>query len=310
MSRPTVCVLALTPLLTVTIEAAADGGGPEVHVHPGGQGVWVGRLATALGADAMVCGPFGGETGDVVEHLAVREGLTVHASPAVGSTGAWVHDRRSGERAEVARMDPAPLGRHALDDVFGSFLVHALECDVAVLTGAEPADVVPGSFFTRTARDLRDNGRTVVADLAGGAVRAVLAEGLDLLKMSHSEMVEAGLAAGADLADLVAGGRRLVGPRVPAVVVSRASEPTLLIERDTVRTVTTPPVTTVDHRGAGDSMTAGLAVGLARGMSAVDAVRLAAAAGALNATRRGLGTGHRGLVERFAEQVTVEELRL
>jgi 1-phosphofructokinase len=61
----------------------------------------------------------------------------------------------------------------------------------------------------------------------------------------------------------------------------------------------------LDQSGAGDSMFAATGVGLARGMSMIDALRLGMAAGALNATRRGLGTGTRDEIERMAAHVTV-----
>ena len=67
-----------------------------------------------------------------------------------------------------------------------------------------------------------------------------------------------------------------------------------------------PPVfEALDQRGAGDSMFAATGVGLARGMSMIDALRLGIAAGALNATRRGLGSGTRDEIERLAAHVTV-----
>jgi 1-phosphofructokinase len=52
-------------------------------------------------------------------------------------------------------------------------------------------------------------------------------------------------------------------------------------------------------------MTAGLAVGVARGDGLSAAARLGAAAGALNVTRRGLGTGEREEIERLATHVVV-----
>jgi 1-phosphofructokinase len=64
----------------------------------------------------------------------------------------------------------------------------------------------------------------------------------------------------------------------------------------------------LDERGTGDSMFAATGVGLARGLGVVDALRLGAAAGALNATRRGLGTGTRQEIERLAAHVTVHPI--
>jgi 1-phosphofructokinase len=65
-----------------------------------------------------------------------------------------------------------------------------------------------------------------------------------------------------------------------------------------------PVFEALDERGTGDSMFAATGVGLARGMGVLDALRLGAAAGALNATRRGLGTGTRQEIERLATHVT------
>jgi 1-phosphofructokinase len=94
---------------------------------------------------------------------------------------------------------------------------------------------------------------------------------------------------------------------VGAMVISRAQDPSLLVTAECVRQAEGPVITPLEHRGAGDSMTAGLAVGLGRGLGIADAMRLGAAAGALNVTRRGLGTGRRDQIERFAQRITVRE---
>ena len=52
-----------------------------------------------------------------------------------------------------------------------------------------------------------------------------------------------------------------------------------------------PRMQRVDHRGAGDTMTAGIAAALGHGRQTSEALRLGAAAGASNVTRR--GPGHR-----------------
>ena len=64
---PTVCVFSPSPLLTVTIEANADDPDrPEIHIHAGGQGVWIARMATTLGVRVRLAGAFGSEAGEVL----------------------------------------------------------------------------------------------------------------------------------------------------------------------------------------------------------------------------------------------------
>ena len=57
-------------------------------------------------------------------------------------------------------------------------------------------------------------------------------------------------------------------------------------------------------------MFAALGVGLGSGKSLVDALKVAVAAGALNATRRGLGTGTRDEIERLSRHVDVHPFPL
>ncbi|MFC4613565.1 1-phosphofructokinase family hexose kinase [Cellulomonas algicola] len=303
---PRVCVLAPTPLLTVTIEPpTSEESHPEVHVHAGGQGLWVGRMAVSLGAEVVVCGPFGGETGTVLAHLAEVERLRVRPTAYAGGNGAYVHDRRDGDRREIAETPPHPLDRHELDDLYGTVLVEAMDADITVLTGADPPRILPAAVVGRLAGDLRAAGQTVVADLSGRAAAAFADAGGAVLKISHEELLDGGFADSDSLDDLRDGARRLVERGLEAVVVSRAGEPVLIVTAKEVREVSPPPITVVDHRGAGDSMTAGIAVGLGRGLTLAEAVRLGAAAGALNVTRRGLGTGRREQIERFARRVVV-----
>ena len=89
------------------------------------------------------------------------------------------------------------------------------------------------------------------------------------------------------------------------MLVSRGSEPAVLIEDTAQVELVSPAFESLDQRGTGDSMFAATGVGLARGMGMIEALRLGMAAGALNATRRGLGTGTRDEIERLAAHVIV-----
>ena len=308
---PRICVVAPTPLAVIEISSRSedDDGPADIHMHPGGQGLWVARMAVSLGAEVAVCAPFGGEMGDAVKQMLDTGGLTIRAVNSATGNGSYVYDLRGEDRETVAHMEPEPLSRHELDDLYGTALVEALEADVLVVTGAEPANVMPSRFFRRLVADIRAAGRTVVADLSGAAAAAAVEAGLNLLKISHEEMLDAGLVERDDVTDLQSAAERIVAEHgVEAVVVSRAEKPALLVTEEGSRLVVGPVVSPLEHRGAGDSMTAGIAVGLGRGWSIEEAVRLGAAAGTLNVTRRGLGTGRREQIERFAGQIDIVEV--
>jgi 1-phosphofructokinase len=304
-----VAVFAPAPLLTVTIEPGIDR--PEVHLHPGGQGYWVARMAANLGAEVVLCCALGGEPGHVLTGLIEVDRLTLRAADAATPNGVYVHDRRGGKRTEVVNVDCRPLTRHAADELYGIALGAGLDADVTLVTGCQPSDIVDASLYRRLVADLRANGKLVIADLTGPPLEATLEGGVELLKLSEDELVAEGLATGHSFADLVAGARRLCAAGARRVLVSRGSSPAIFFDgvSSTQLGLTAPVFEALDHRGAGDSMFAAIGVGLARRMRPLEAIRLGMAAGALNVTRRGLGTGTREEIERLGAHVTVAPTR-
>jgi len=304
-----VCVFAPAPLLTVTIEQTTnERRSDEVHLHAGGQGFWIARLVAELGVDVVLCGSFGGETGRVARNLIREEGVDIRGIESSGSNGAYVHDRRSGERVEAASMPPDALTRHELDELYGIVLVEAFDSAVTVLGGPHGPAVVPPSTYRRLARDVRENGGTVVADLSGDPLRYALEGGLDVLKVSDDELCRENRATGNDAQSLIAGMHELVKSGADQVIVTRAAEPALALIDGSVVVIEPPRLEAADHRGAGDSLTAGVAATLASGGSLLEGLRLGAAAAALNVTRHGLATGKRPEIERLAPHVGVSSL--
>jgi 1-phosphofructokinase len=304
-----VAVFAPGLLLTITIEQHEDVGA-RVHVHAGGQGYWVARLVTRLGADALLCSSFGGEPGRVLRPLVDDDGLEVRGVDAAGETGAYVHDRRRGDRDVVVETEQPPLDRHELDELYTATLGAAIEAGVCVLAGSRPDTVVPHDVYRRLAADLRSNDVTVVADLSGEQLRAALAGGVDLLKVSHDELLESGWATGDDRDSLLDAMGRVIDAGARELVVSCAEEPALAFVGGSWFEVTTPSMEVIDHRGAGDSMTAALAVAKARGFAGSDALALAAGAGALNVTRHGLGSGDAATIAQLARRVDITGIPL
>lgn len=301
-----VMVFAPVPQLTVTIEQEADA--VELHVHPGGQGVWQARMITSLGVPVTLCACLGGEVGGVLEPLIAAEGIELRAVPRPTASGWYVHDRRDGERVEIAENPGEPLARHELDELYSLALAEGLRAEMSVLSGPADPSVVPADVYRRLAADLATNGARVVADLSGDHLSAVLAGGVTFLKVSHEELMEDGRAEDDAVETLTETMGRLRAEGAESLIVTRAEEPSLALLDGELVEVAMPRLEATDTRGAGDSMTAGVAAVLARGGDLRDAVLTGAAAGALNVTRHGLGSGRADAIAELVKRIRINRL--
>jgi 1-phosphofructokinase len=167
---------------------------------------------------------------------------------------------------------------------------------------------VPLEIYARLSRDLRENGTPVIADLCGPVLAAALEGGVDLLKISDEELAITGEVADTGRQSLFEAADRLAGRGVAAVVITRAERPTLTLLEGVRYEIRGPHIDPIDERGAGDSVTAGIASALARGRSLAEAVRLGTAAGTLNVTRRGLASGSRREIELLVPHIEMVEV--
>lgn len=301
-----VVIFAPSPVLTVTVEDIK--GTADIHIHAGGQGVWQARMLGALGATVTMCAVFSGETGRVLQHLITDEGVRVVPVAGQGSSGAYLHDRRGGERHILAESPGDRLTRHELDELYGLTLQAGMEAGTVILSGAGREDSVPPDVYRRLTADLGAAGCTVIADLTGERLNGVLAGKPAVIKMSDGEIVSSGRATVAETGQLIKAMHTLVREGAQSVIVTRAHLPSLFLHEGSLSEIHVPQFQTVDTSGAGDSLTAGVASVLADHGTLHDAVVLGTAAGAQNVTRHGLGTGEAAAIRELAKLVRIVPL--
>jgi 1-phosphofructokinase len=302
-----VAVFAPVTLLTVTLERPGEGD-DELHVHPGGQGVWQARMITELGARAVLCTLLGGETGSVVNGLLSADGIEHRGVPMDADSAAWIHDRRDGERKAWWESPPFAPGRHEVDELFTAAFAAGLECEVCTMAGThEGVAGLRADIYGRLAGDLRAAGVRVVVDLTGEELESALEAAPDVVKVSEADMRAEGRLDGDARADLESLVSALHAKGAGRVVVSRAESGAIASDGSRIVEIGVPKLGVTDARGAGDSMTGALAVGLSRDLPWDDTLRLATAASAINVTRHGSGSGRADAIAELAERVTIEE---
>jgi 1-phosphofructokinase len=298
-----VVIFAPSPVLTVTVEDHPDG--TDVHLHAGGQGVWQARMLLRMGAKVAMCCVLSGESGRVLRHLLADEGIRVVAVDRSGRGGAYIHDRRGGERVKIVETGGDPITRHDLDELYGRTLREGLDASLVILSGPAGTDTLPPDVYRRLAADFRHGGRRVIVDLSGERLSAALAGGVTVAKVSDEELLADGRIRANRTDEVIAAMRRMNDEGAKVVIVSRAHEPLLLLADHSLSEITPPILEVADTSGAGDSLTAGVAASLATGGSMTEAAALGAAAGSLNVTRHGRGTGDAEAITKLRKLVRV-----
>lgn len=282
----TVAVFSVAPILVVTLEGEER---TTPHVNVGGQGPWVARAVTTLGGRAVLCAPFGGETGRTAQLLLADAGMEVVAVDASAPAGLYLERRDdAGERHCLQQVPAGDLQPRELDDVYQAAIEKGIETGACVVTGSPFPGHLDPDVVRRICADLHAAGVVAVVDVSGDHLDAALDAGLDWLKVADTELWRDGRCDPDDpegvrrwLDEVVGSG----GVRV-AAVASSGTGPTLVRTPRHRIEVEGPHMEVVDTRGSGDAMCAALALAHRRQHTPVEAVRLGVAAGAANATRR------------------------
>jgi 1-phosphofructokinase len=299
-NKPRVTVFGPHPLLSVTIETS--GGGDDVHLHPGGQGVWVTRAAAELGGWPVLCAFDGGETGQVLASLLERlpgERRLVHTE---AHSGCYVTDRRDGARRLIASSLAGPASRHEADDLLSLTCSAAMEGGVLVVCNPYPAESLPVDVYSNLVADVRAAGVPVLVDLSSPRLENALEGEPDVVKLNDWELAEyvKGPVDGKRLRDAA---ERLRGAGAGTVIVTRGGEPALVLGGDQALELRPPRLERGFREGCGDAMMGALAARIAAGDEFERALTVSAAAGAATFLRHGLATGSRQVIEELAGRV-------
>lgn len=303
------CVVCGTCVADVLVRPvpleASVGAGRLFHVDPvevttGGivcnMGVAMRRLGATVEAVALVGDDlWGREIGSRLsaEGIGTR-GIETRGGGASSATAVLID--ANGERSFAHHVGVA--GTLALDDLQRHRSVFA-RSRVAVLGYIGLLPTLERCLADAVLMLRRVGCRVVLETAAAGGSLADLGPALPHVDVFVPSLDEARAHAGADdPRSIIARYRSLgcggvVGVKCGTRGIVLSPEPDVVVDVSCVAA----PGPVIDTTGAGDSFLAGLVVGLANGLGAVDAARLGAAAAACCVTRRGATAGLRGLAE-------------
>lgn len=262
--------------------------GQLIARDPGGGGINVARVLHRFGIATRAIFPAGGLTGASLVAALAHEGVPMEAvdSPAPTRESVTIWVRSTGEHYRVlVPGEPLPdrVRRACLEA-----LAAAPPPRYVVLSGSLPPEL-PASVVADVAAVARRLGAGFVCDSAGDALTAAVEAGADLVSPNRRELrelLEPGTAP--EDFDHEAAARELVARGVGAVVVSLGEDGAFAVERGGTETrCPSPAVDVLSAVGAGDSLLAGVVLGLLRDESFGAAVRRGVVIGAATCLEHG-----------------------
>ena len=267
------------------------------------------RMLGVLGGSATLCVPLGGETGNVLHGLLRSEGFDLRLVETSEASGLIC---MIGAVGSAARCGARRFGRSAGTPLMICTARRWRRRSRPACASSRAQTASSGCFPPRRTRGLPETCMpTESSSCATCRARCCAHHSRVESIWSRSAKTSCSRTAGrasrhrephrrppAHFTRRCARRRRLAGCRRSAAAVDGG----LFIVR-------APEMSVVDPTGAGDSMTAALAYGRSQACSPREALRLAAAAGAINVTRHGLGSGDHDAITQLAANVEVTPIQ-
>lgn len=274
----------------------------------GGKGINVSKCLKALGVPSVAVMVLAGEAGKHLEELVKAEGLSVLCVQAEGQTrtNLKIVDTEQGQNTDI--NEPGPM---VTEDILCSLLevlrAKVSSGDIVILAGSLPKGA-PADTYGKWTESFGAMGVRVFLDADG----VCMAEGIRrkpwLIKPNETELARV-LGRPMDTQEqILAGGKELLDMGISNVVISMGGDGAFFLWEDGIyraKSLSVPVLSTV---GAGDSVVAAMACGLAQNLSREEQIRLAMAMGAASVMQSGTQAPDRETVQKLAEQVELQKL--
>ena len=290
-NRPQVTVLgSLNMDISVTVPRLPEPGatvlGSAARFTPGGKGANQAVAAARLGADVRMAGCVGGDDFGRRLLAALRDEGVGHDGVRVTQDAPTGLAMISVDHAGENIITVAPGANHEVGDE--QVAAAAGRGDILVICAEIPVEVIVAALARHRASILN---LAPVPEPPADAAAIVAAARPDWLVVNETE---AGAVLGRPVRGLAEAGQAaaaLTTAGARHAVVTAGAHGAALAGPDGTGTVSAFRVDAVDTVGAGDTFVGALAVALAAGIPAAEAVRAASAAGATAATRPGAQAG-------------------
>ena len=281
----------------------------QVHNTAGGKGLNVSRIAAQLGEPVTAMGFVGGYNGQYFESLIteplIRKSFTHVASETRSCINGW--DQSCGKSTEY--LEPgAPVTEMEVECFLEHFRRELLKADVITLSGSLPQGV-PASMYEQMILLCHKAGKPVLLDSSGEALRRGVGVKPAFIKPNTDEIGQLLGNVPVSQKELINATQTLHREGIPMVVLSLGADGAVATCDEGTYWGKPPHIEPKNTVGCGDSMVAGFAVGIVRGLAPAEQLRLAVAVSAANALSMSTGGYDPRDLESLTPRVEIQKIQ-
>ena len=308
-------------ILTVTLNAAIDkryvvegfrtgevNRVKECTYVPGGKGLNVSKPASIYGAEVVATGFAGGHAGAYIEDALKPFGIRSAFYHVDAESRSCINIWDEVNQLQTEFLEPGfTLTEEDFAGFEAKFRQLVQEAKVVAMSGSVPKGL-DGTAYQRLVKIVKDAGIPVILDTSGKllemgieAIPTMIKPNIDEIRMLTGKRCD-------DISEIIEAARAIHERGVKIVAVSLGADGSLAVGDDGIFRARVPKIDAVNTVGCGDSMIAGFALGLPKGLPLEETLRLASAISAAAAMREETGFFVMEDMEKLLPQIEITRL--
>ena len=308
-------------ILTVTLNAAIDkryvvegfrtgevNRVKECTYVPGGKGLNVSKPASIYGAEVVATGFAGGHAGAYIEDALKPFGIRSAFYHVDAESRSCINIWDEVNQVQTEFLEPGfTLTEEDFAGFEAKFRQLVQEAKVVAMSGSVPKGL-DGTAYQRLVKIVKDAGIPVILDTSGKllemgieAIPTMIKPNIDEIRLLTGKRCD-------DISEIIEAARAIHERGVKIVAVSLGADGSLAVGDDGIFRARVPKIDAVNTVGCGDSMIAGFALGLSKGLPLEETLRLASAISAAAAMREETGFFVMEDMEKLLPQIEITRL--
>lgn len=279
----------------------------QVEATAGGKGLNVARVIKQLGESVVTLGFLGGMNGEFIENELKKMGIINLFTKIKGETRNCIAILAN-DHSQTEILEPGPeITEKEINNFLKEYDNILKKSKIICASGSLPQNV-PVDFYNELINRAKKANVKFILDTSGEALKYGIKASPFLVKPNRQEVQDiTGIKINTER-DLLKSAKILSKYAIKILVISLGSEGSVVIHDDELYKVRIPKINAINPVGSGDSMIAGFAVALARGLNFEETINFATACGTANAMEQGTGMINMKNVEFIMGNIVISKL--